>query len=293
MIKRILVPLDGSKLAEAALTYAEEIARNLNAEITLISVSPDGGKLDKEQYMYLHKSYMQEMENRKKHKAISIKSAILTGDPAEQIVKYSEKNNDGLIVMGTRGMSPIKRWMLGSVADKVVNMTSIPIALISTEDSETRVPRQNILRKALVILEGTEGGEVIIPFVTELASSLHMEVTLIQLVDEALMYYEGTDYLSYVPVRRKVMNSRRAKARSYLTKLALPLKSNSIPVTVRTAIKGDPASTIVKVANRIDADLLIMAVRGRSGISRWFFGSIRDEVINTGDMLVLLLKARD
>jgi len=289
MYERILVPLDGSKLAEASLLYTEKLARKLGSQTTLISVLLFGSESDEGQYHHLHQFYIQGMAKTMKQKAIKVKSVIVTGDPAEQIVDYADKKNIDLIIMGTRGRSALKRWVLGSVADKVVSAISCPVALITTDDAETGVRGRKTLRKALVILDGTAEGEMIIPYVEELASKLDMKVTLLQLVEQAYEYYEGAQDFSHVPVSKEKMNSIKAKARRHLRKLANLLEGKGITVTVKVTV-GNSAETIIKVASKIDADLLAMATRGRAGISRWFFYSVRDEIVNIGNTLVLLVR---
>lgn len=291
MYERILVPLDGSKLTEASLPYAEELARKIGSQMTLISVLLFGNESDEDQYHHLHQFYIQEMAKTMKQKAIKVKSVIVTGDPAEQIIDYADKKNIDLIIMGTRARSDLTRWVLGSVADKVVSATSCPVALISSEDIEAGVRGRKILRKALAILDGTAQGEVVIPYVEELASKLNMEVTLLQLVEQVLMYFEGADDSNYIPVSKKESNSRRAKARRYLKKLASTLEDKGITVKVKVVTKGKSGETITRVASKIDADLLAVATRGRHGISRWFLGSVRDDIVNIGNILVLLVRA--
>jgi len=290
MYEKILVPLDGSKLAEASLPYAEALARKTGSQITLISVLLFGSGSDEDQYQHLHRFYIQEMTKAMKQKAIKVKSVIVTGDPAEQIAEYADKKNIDLIIMGTRGRSALKRWVLGSVADKVVSASSCPAALISSKDSEDGVWGKKILHKALVILDGTEKSEVVIPYVEELASRLDMEIALLQLVEQAYEYYDGAEDFSHVPVSKEKMNSIKAKTRRYLRKLADRLEGKGI--TVKTMVMtGDSAETIIKVAGKIDADVLVMATRGHPGISRWIFGSVRDEIVNIGNTLVLLVRA--
>jgi nucleotide-binding universal stress UspA family protein len=289
MYEKILVPLDGSKLAEKSLPYAEKLARKISSQIILISVLLFGSESDEDKYHHLHQFYIQEMAKTMKEKAIKVKSVIVTGDPAEQIVDYADKKKVDLIIMGTRGRSALKRWILGSVADKVVSATLCPVALITTDDAETGMGGRKILRKALVILDGTAEGEVVIPYVEELASKLDMEVTLLQLVEQAYEYYAGAQDFSHVPVSKEKMNSIKAKARRHLRKLANLLEGKGITVAAKVMMDNS-AETIIKVASKIDADLLAMATRSRPSISRWIFGSVRDEIVKIGDTLVLLVR---
>ena len=126
MYKKILVPWMGSSLAEVALPYAEELAARLGSDISLVYVSES----NEDQYRHMHQSYLDKMIeiyetrqppdiSRKLLKVpLQISSKIIVGDPAEEIVDYAEKADVGLIVMSTHARSGIKRWTLGSVADK-------------------------------------------------------------------------------------------------------------------------------------------------------------------------------
>jgi len=289
MYEKILVPLDGSNLAEAALPYAEELARKVGSQIYLISVLPSGSESDEDQSQHLRQFYIDGMTKTIKQKGIKIKSEIITGDPGDQILGYVDSNNIDLIIMGTRGRSVLQRWILGSVADKVVSSASCPVALISTDNTEAEVHRGQILRKALVILDGSTEGEVIIPYVEEIASKLRMQVTLLRLEEISNEYAEGALLYGPVHTSEEKKSSIRAKARRHLRKIADQLENKGIPVEVKVRI-SDSSETIIKVAKQVDADVLALATRGRPGISRWIFGSVRDEIVNIGNTLVLLVR---
>ena len=127
------------------------------------------------------------------------------------------------------------------------------------------------------------------PYVEEPAARLNIGVTLIQVVEPAYRYYEGADDFSSVPLTEKEMNSIKARARRYLKKVAGIIEQKGIPVKVRVA-EGNSAETIIRVATGINADVLVLPTRGRSGISRWVFGSVMDDIVNAGNIPVLLVR---
>ena len=170
MYEKILVPLDGSELAELALPYAEELAGRLGSEVNLLAVSRSA---ETESY-HEHLIYIERMVEptkrgaeryRKKpyEGAIKVESVVLVGHPAEEIVDYADKADIDLIVMATHGRSGIRRWALGSVADKVVRATKRPVALIRAKDARSDVREKGILNKALILLDGSKEGEAVIP----------------------------------------------------------------------------------------------------------------------------------
>ena len=222
-------------------------------------------------------------------KETTIESVILNGEPGRKIVDYAEKNGFKLILMGTRGRSALKRWVLGSVSDTVVSSVKIPVALvIASENAEDSTQNTHIFCKLLVVLDGLTESEVVIPYAGVLTSKFKMEVTLLQVVRQAYEYFGGDDY-SFIPVSNRVMGTIKAKARRYLNEIARRIEVEDVKTRVEVA-KGKPADTIVQVASEIDADTLFVSTRGRSGVSRWFFQSVRDDLVNIGDILVLLVR---
>ena len=190
MYEGIIVPLDGSELAEVALPYAEEIAGKIGSELILLNVhDPQNG------YNSLnHQEYLNKMQKLTKyqiekyvvsngHKDINIAIETLTGNPAEVILEYSSKGHYKLIVMATHGLSGISRWALGSIAAKVVTANAKRLVmLIRAKGSHPDIREKRIFKKALIPLDGSKGSHSIIPYVGTLASKLKMELTLLQVV---------------------------------------------------------------------------------------------------------------
>ncbi|MFY0762401.1 universal stress protein [Metabacillus dongyingensis] len=140
--KRILVAIDGSEGSKQALEHGSELAKNYGAELTLIHVknetrlplyggvypvSAAGTQIIQEEAERAEEVEISNGEAilRKAKEAVSpdikVNTVLLDGDPAASICGYTEKNNIDLIVMGSRGLSGIKKWVLGSVSQKVLS----------------------------------------------------------------------------------------------------------------------------------------------------------------------------
>ncbi|MFC2033448.1 universal stress protein [Chloroflexota bacterium] len=290
MYENILVPLDGSNSDDAILPYARDLSKRIGSQITLISVLPPGSQQGKAQYKHLHQFYIQEILKSSEKDNHNINSVISSGDPAEKIVDYSVKKGINLILMGTHGRSSLKRWILGSIADKVISSSMVPVALLTTsEDKNESSLRRNLFRKSIVVLDGLQENEVVVPYAEELASELKMGVTLLQVVGQAYEFYEGAEDYSSVPVSGRKMGAIKAKATKYLARVAGRLEDKGIKTRVEVAV-GDSAETVIRIAGEHDADTVFMATRGRSGLSRWFFGGVRGDIVNIGDVLIMLVR---
>lgn len=296
MYEKILVSLDCSALAEVALPYAEELAGRLGSEVDLVYVS----ELAEDPNQRVHQFYLEKRAETTKESArryiekgrrrvIKVKSTILVGNPAEKIVEYADEKDIGLIVMATHGQSGIRRWALGSVADKVVRATTRPVALIRAKGARPDVREKGILNKALVPLDGSREGEAAVPYIAELASKLKAEVVLFQVLPPG--YYtttaEGYNYIIYP---ENLMASDKAHAKDYLEKVGARLKRKG--VTVKSEVRfGNAAEEIIRLADEINADLVAMSTHGRSGVGRWVFGSVADRVLHEGNTPLLLVRA--
>ena len=144
MYQNILVPLDGSELAECVLPHIEAIAKLCRSTVELVRVVepieiPTRGEIaldaDELKQMQLHgerdaRGYLKTVSRRLSESGIRTSSRIITGKPAECLVDYVHKRNFELIIMATHGRSGISRWIFGSVADRLLRSSSIPVLLV-------------------------------------------------------------------------------------------------------------------------------------------------------------------
>jgi len=132
LYRKILVPLDGSPLAEAILDHVEAVAAPLGAEVILLQVLPGTGVLPDQAQREEEsaRSYLGRKVEQLRAKGINARFAVRHGDPAPEILDYAEDNKVDAIAMSTHGRSGIGRWVFGSIAEKVLRGTNIPILLV-------------------------------------------------------------------------------------------------------------------------------------------------------------------
>ncbi|HEX7371390.1 MAG TPA: universal stress protein [Thermodesulfobacteriota bacterium] len=136
MFKKILVPLDGSKLAEKILPRVEKLVRHCQAEVHLIRVvvsyriDPKEEKEERDRLLQEAWDYLKKIVSRLRKKRVRAYAVVVYGKDAVQVCDFARKNKFDLIAMATHGRSGISRWALGSVADKVLNCSVVPVMLI-------------------------------------------------------------------------------------------------------------------------------------------------------------------
>jgi len=288
MWERILVPLDGSNLAELAIPYAEEIAAAFNSEVVLVYVSEPG----ESQYRHMHQLYLEEVaeqvrEHIKEH--AEVRAIVLPGEPAEQIIDYAWRHKIGLIIMASHGRSGITPWATGSVANKVLNATRVPVLLIKVVKPPQRVPGKPLLNRILLPLDGSEAGEAAMPYVQELINRLESEVILFGVVPagQHARTVGGLDFILYPEQYLEVV---KAEAREYLDRVYHRLSGGKAAVRVELKV-GDVAREIIKFAEETNVSLIAISAHGHSGIEKWVFGSIAHKILQATNTPILVVRA--
>jgi nucleotide-binding universal stress UspA family protein len=287
MWERILVPLDGSNLAELALPYAEELAAALGSEVVLLYVSEPA----ESHYRRMHQLYIEEMGGQMRKKIKKVSPVVLTGKPAEEIVGYAEKNDIGLIIITSHGRSGILSWATGSVANKVLQATTVPLLLIRCTKTQPKELPKCRLDRILLPLDGSAAGEAAVAYVQELMVRLGSEVILFGVVPagQHIRSVGGLDYILYPEAQLAVF---KREAGEYLDRIYQRLKDGKVRVELKVGDKsGDIAREILDFAEKNDVGLIAMSSHGHSGIERWVFGSIANKVVQASKVPVLMVKA--
>jgi nucleotide-binding universal stress UspA family protein len=291
MYERILVPLDGSEVAEVALPYAEGMAESLGSEITLVHVCES----EESENYHVHGVYLEKMleatRKRAKGRDFQVKSAHLVGHAAEEIVDYAEKEDIGLILMATHGRSGIRRWFLGNVAAKVLRATTRPVGLIRAKGARADVRETGIMRRALVPLDGSKQSESVLPYIQDLAAELKGEIVLVHVVAPVYFVYSIPGETVQMPYSAEDLAKFRTKGHEYLETVVAALKEKGVDARVEVSV-GSAADEIIRIADEMQVDVVAMSTHGRSGISRWAFGSTADKVLHAGNTPLLLVRVK-
>ena len=286
--RKVLAPLDGSELAERAIPYAKTIARNKGSEIILFTVSATASD---ERLGRPMKAYLELNAKEMSSQGIKASTAIVCGNVAEEIIEFADKNKVDIIVISTHGYSGIKRWMLGSVARKVLYGTCAHVLLIK---SKTPKGSPVEFRKILLPLDGSPFSETPIPYVEELTRGTEAEVVLIVVSEPPVVPTYGTRPIN--PTWEKYQNTLWAEmqqqASDYVEKIKANFEKRGVKVKsqVIPGELGKVTETIIQVAQKENVNLIAMATHGRTGVSRWVYGSVTNRIVEQSLQPVLLIR---
>jgi nucleotide-binding universal stress UspA family protein len=286
MYSKILVPLDGSPLAEQILPYVRLLAVADNIPVELLWVNdveiaqspPRSGK-----------EYLRQATTKYLPAVKRIDSIEADGKPAQEIVRRAAAEPSSLIAMATHGMSGMRRWLIGSVASKVAQLANNPLLLV--RPTENADPAAAIdLNTTFVPLDGSGLAEKALPHAVALAKRLKLAVQLLRvytLPGDAYIVADGVIAQGAAQFR-EVMHK---EAESYLEGKVESLRAEGLDHVIGTAIEGDAASEIIDLAAKTANSLIVMSTHGRSGIGRWLLGSVADKAIQHSRAPVLLIRA--
>ena len=306
MLRKILVPLDGSAFAEQALPAAGAIARRSGATLTLVRVHHPllyGDLIAvprwEEEERRSEEGYLQQMAARMEECfSVRVGTAVLEGPVVEAIRDYVRDHDFGLVVMSTHGRTGLSRAWLGSVADGVVRHLTRPVLLVRAVDRPSTVEleddRDRVFERILVPLDGSPNAETILPHVADLASAFGSRVLLLRLVEPVVT--ESADYALEYPVYSRATDAAATErevesATEYLGSIRRRLREeHGLETSADVRVVDRLAPAIPKFARECEADLVALATHGR-GASRLIVGSVADKVIRAGPGAILLLRS--
>jgi len=300
----ILVPLDGSKFAECALPIALSVARILDGQVGLVSVSSKKRIRPRQRVATLSPAavnlidevasdYLDGVATRiSEFSSVPVYPTVLTGRPAAALAKHAKGHHPELIVMSTHGRGPFSRYWLGSVADWVVRHVPTPVLLVRPEtDCEVRLDDERRFHRIVVPLDGSDLSEQSLQW-AKLLGGREAEYNLVRVTPDSIPAWShqpqadarGTTDLAALA---------HDDAVEYLDAVKRTVEEGGL--AVRTVIQDTmPAAVgILDLAERESADLVVMTTHGRGGLRRLVLGSVADKVIRASHVPVLLLKPTD
>jgi nucleotide-binding universal stress UspA family protein len=273
MFEKVLAPLDGSELAERFLGQLGPILTPHETEVMAIRVL-DGFDFDQavlrgeDAFGIAGKQLEMALEPLGRAGA-GTRYEVFVGDAATRILEAAADYRPSLIAMATHGRTGADRWLRGSVAERVLRRSPFPVFLAN--------PRANVgaIRRILVPLDGSEMSATVLSVVHQMAPSCHAEVVLLHVIEASPGLYP-TETLTETPDEALLLLE--------LSRARLP----GVDVRLRVA-KGSPSFAILDAA-KDGMDLVAMTTHGRSGPSRWVFGSVAEHVLHHLETPLLVVR---
>lgn len=292
---RILVPLDGSPFAEQALDFAVEIARRAGAELRLVRVHApyisglevaDIDRRDDREVACSEVTYIESVARRiSTTLGRTVRGELLQGEVATAIAARADAWAADLVVMTTHARGAVARFWLGSIADRLLRSFNRPLLLIPPRAGARPLMQ---LSQILVPLDGSRLSESVVAEARKVGDLFGASFILYQAVQEPTPIMDPAGMVVALE-DPEPMGARLAAARGHLEGPAEAIRSEGGTATVVAAGADGPASGILAAAAAAHADLIAMATHGRSGLPRFWLGSVADKVIRGSSVPLLIL----
>lgn len=234
------------------------------------------------------RNYLESRAARLRAAGLEVEVDVQIGPPAELIVDIAEIERAMLIIMATHGYSGLRRWTVGSVTDKVVRHTRIPVFIVR---SSKEIPTHPLaLKRIMVPLDGSAFARKALPFAIDLATQAQAELLLLHALIPTSEIYPGISLLGpHMREQASVLANEQEKAAQMLRTLADELRPSNIAISMVMHV-GYPAEVIVEEATHRHADVIVMATHGYSGLQRCALGSIADKVFHATTTPLVLIR---
>jgi nucleotide-binding universal stress UspA family protein len=297
MFRTLVVPLDGSLLAERALPYAVRLAQVgrgrlilMRAALAAPPVSLEGTNWERDQLAAVDEAeaYLRQVADGLARQ-VPVEVSAPYGHAAHEILETAARFEADGIVIATHGRTGFAHLLYGSVTESVLANSMVPVFTVYARPGQAPAPPFSPFSARVLVPQ--DGSPYDAPAVNTAVSILGLrgEITLVTVVPPAEQV-ERDEFGRVLAYLDQQMEARQYEARDYLNGIADELRGRPLPISVNVDVRvGDPASGITLAAIDSVADLIVMSTHGRTGIRRAVLGSVAGTVLRTGDTPVLLV----
>ncbi len=299
MFEHLLVPLDGSRLAEAALGPAAYLSKALGAQVTLIHVIERGApeKIHGEQHLtdpVQASAYLAEVAARAFSPGVRVAQHVHTAevsDVARSIVEHADELGPDLVVMCTHGQGGLRTWLAGSIAQQVIGLGVTPVLLIQP-DGVAATPGF-ACQRLLVSLDGNPDHEQGLGIAATLARACAADLHLLTVVPTlaTLSGERGTSARLLPTATSAWLDMAEEDAGAHLHQNAKDLQALALRTSTEVC-RGDPATVIARTAQRVQANLIVVGTHGKRGMDAFWSGSVAAQVSSRSCVPLLLVPVR-
>jgi len=286
MFEEILLPVDGSDGTEAAVGHAADVADRFDATVHVVFVAStnrdsvtvvSGDVVDalESEGTDIVDSVADEIRAR----GVSCESEVVQGDPATTIADYADSRGMDLVVMATRGRTGLSRYLLGSVTEKVVRLSDVPVLTVRTDDeARTSFPYENVLSPT----DGSEPASAAADRAADLAAALDATLHAVSVVDDTSL---GFDVRSASASEELLERAEEAVA-----EVVAHADDAGVENVREEVLRGTVDRTILDYVDDRGVDLVVMGTRGRGGTERVLLGSVTERIVRTSPVPVLTVR---
>ncbi len=299
MINHILVPLDGSSLAECVLPHALGVAQAVNARITLLHVLERPhvtGELPTDPlHWHLKKSaikgYLDQITADLQESGLQVTNTILEGVSAERIIEYAHAGNVDLIALSTHGQSGLSGWNVSSVVQKIILRAYKSTLLVRAyKPSAVEIGKAHTYQRLFVGLDCSARAEMVLPVAANLSRYYKAKLILGTVIRSPELIHRFPLSDQDQELVNSISERNRHAAEHYIEQTSTQLSLQGIDLKTFQVSSNNVIATLHDLVEQEDADLVMLVAHGQSSEGRWPFGSVATSFIGYGNTALLIMQ---
>ncbi len=300
MINHILVPLDGSTLAECVLPHVAGLAPVTNARVTLLHIlqqaqegrgAPPVDPVEWHLQKQNAEKYMEQIVSRLNEAGIlGVESVILEGSPASSVIDFARNNNVDLIILSTHGNSGLSGWNVSSVVQKILLRSYKSILLVRAYVPSPSTTTKVRYKRLFVGMDCSSRSEFVLPFAINLAQYHKSQLILETVIEKPRTINRMPASDELMELVTQFVDKNYQAASHYFKQLRAQFSTKDLKIKTHISV-GDHAITVLHdMAEESNADLVLLAAHGETGERRWPYGSVTTSFIAYGNTSLLIMQ---
>lgn len=298
MIRRILVPLDGSAMAEATLDHAVAVAEGLGAKLILLRVveahaaltDPAVSAVDWRLRRMEAAAYLREVGARLEAAGLEVTAEVVEGGAAEEIVQFIRDRGVDLVVVAAYGRGGARDFPFGGTVHKVVASAAASVMIVRREAGGEAAPAAARYRRILVPVDGSSPSEWALFLAAGIARKHGAELLVVQVVPEVELACERIPRSpEESALLQRLRTLQKDRAAHYLAEIESKLRHEDLQVRCRVAWAGQVAEGLQQVAVEESVDLIALSAHGAAA-ARCPYGKVAQRLLAQAALPVLVFQ---
>ena len=299
MFDPILVPLDGSLLAECVLPHVVAIARAFDAKVILLRVLEKNRANGSVQLFDLvnwqikkteAKLYLEKIRERLIKSRLRIEATVLEGLVAESITEFAHSHGVKLIILSSHGRSGLSQWGISSVTQKIIFSAPTSVLIIRANQPAASGSIERQYTRIMVPLDGSLRAENVLPMVTLLARFHQSQIHIVHVVKTPEIARQMPLVREEVELSDRIVALNREEAIRYLDQVRQQSPLDAIDVQTCLLTSDNAAAALHELAEKENIDIVALSAHGYSGNDQWPYGSMTNNFILYSKMPLLIVQ---
>lgn len=302
MFNTILVPLDGSQLADCVLPHVIAIAHSFDSEVTLLRMlektqAGTSAQLFDLVNWQINKTratlYLEKIKARFQREKTRAQTAVIEGLVADGITEYAHSHGIKLIVLSSHGRNGLTRWGISSITQKIIMSAQTSLLIVRAHQDgihSDELSEKLLYKRILVPLDGSQRAENVLPIVTQLAQFHRSQIHLVQIIQTPEMARQMPPTREDVDLSNRIVSRNQEEAERYLEQLKSRSFLEGLTIQIHLITSDNTAVALHQLVEQENIDMVALSAHGYSGIHQWPYGSMVNNFVQYGKVPLLIVQ---